>query len=440
MSSATQVSDSGGGKALSIAVIGPDDERRDAIASALGGSEGGGVGGLQRFGAGLAIQEFCSYPSDLVDLPQLLAQHFDAVLIDLDGDEECALEVVECVSAVQSAMVMVYSEQADRNLVIRSMRAGAREFLSLPLAPGEVECALARVPVRGPAVRSARGASRKLFVFLGAKGGCGVTTVATSFAASLAQDSGQSTLLIDLGSPLGDTAIRFGTSHEYSTVNALEDFRRLDASLLRTLLGKHSSGLSVLAAPGDFPRTQAPVEAIDKLLAVARQSFQNVVVDAGSRFDLENSSLLEDSANAYLITQVGVSELRNANRLITQFFSTHCPKLQIVLNRYIPHSLGFNDAQVAMALTRPAQWKIPNNDVTDRLAQRTINSPPLEDTPTSKAIRQMARAACGLPPLKKRKRAFSPFDWVSALQPKRSKRPAAILCTEQGLTEATQWT
>jgi pilus assembly protein CpaE len=304
MLSSTQVSESGGPKALSIAVIGPDDERRKTMTSALDRSVEGVVPNQQPFGAGVTIREFCSYPSDLVELPQLLAQHFDVVLVDLDSDQEYALETVECISAAQSAMVMAYSEQLDRNLVIRSMRAGAREFLSLPLAPGDVDGALARVSTRGPAARNMRGAGRRLFVFLGAKGGCGVTTVATGFATSLAQDSGQSTLLIDLGAPLGDTAIRLGTTHEYSTVNALEDFSRLDASLLRTLLGKHSSGLSVLAAPGDFPRTKAPIEAIDKLLAVARQSFQNVVVDAGARFDLENSSLFEDSTNAYLITQV----------------------------------------------------------------------------------------------------------------------------------------
>jgi pilus assembly protein CpaE len=389
-------------------------------------------------GASLAIQEFCSYPSDLVDLPQMLAQKFNVVLIDLDSDQEYALEVVECLSAVQSAMVMAYSEQLDRNLVIRSMRAGAREFLSLPLVPGDMDGALARVSIRASAMHGAKGAGRRLFVFLGSKGGCGVTTIATSFAASLARESGQSTLLIDLGSPLGDTAIRLGTAHEYSTVNALEDFSRLDASLLRTLLGKHSSGLSVLAGPGDFPRTKAPIEAIDKLLAVARQSFHNVVVDAGSRFDLESSSLFEDSANAYLITQVGVSELRNANRLIRQFFSTHCPKLQIVLNRHTPNSLGFNDAQIAKALTRTAQWKIPDDDPPERRGHRAATLPAIENSLTSKAIRQMARAACGLPLIEKKKKTFSLFGWVRAVPAKKPSRPPAIRCTDQALSEASQ--
>ena len=88
-----------------------------------------------------------------------------------------------------------------------------------------------------------------MFVFLGAKGGCGVTTIASNFALALAQESGQNTLLIDFGLPLGDAAINLGMAAEYSTANALQDSNRLDANFLSGLLAKHSSGLNVLAAP-----------------------------------------------------------------------------------------------------------------------------------------------------------------------------------------------
>ena len=50
---------------------------------------------------------------------------------------------------------------------------------------------------------------------------------------------------------------------------------------LSKLLIKHSSGLSVLAAPGKFPSTRPTNEAIDKLMTVARQEFDYVVVDVG---------------------------------------------------------------------------------------------------------------------------------------------------------------
>ncbi len=393
---------------LSIAVIGPDDARRATVAIALNECEERLACGSVRPGTGRAIEEFCSYPLDLDDLPRMLAQVYDLMFVDLDSDTERALNLVHSLSAGNSATVMVYSSQAGRDLVIRCMRAGAREFLNLPLAPGEMAGALARVPVRDPSLSQAAVPTRKLMVFLGSKGGCGVTTIASSFAVSLAQESGQSALLIDLGLPLGDAALHLGMACDYSTTNALEDWNRLDANFLRSLVGKHDSGLSVLSAPGEFPRTEATTQAINRLLAVARQSFQNVIVDIGARMDLMESALFDRSAHLYLVSQVGISEMRNTNRLVTQFFS-RSGKLQIVLNRYKSHALGFSDEQVEKALTRRAQWKIPDEDTSGMRARRAITGLALEESAISKPIRLMARAACGLPALQRKKGIFNPF-------------------------------
>ena len=128
-------------------------------------------------------------------------------------------------------------------------------------------------------------------------------------------------------------------------------------------------------------RRRPPTEAVDKLLAVARQNFDYVVVDVGSRLDLKDSALFDESATLYLITQVGVSELRNANRLISQYFFARGRSLQIVLNRYIPRSLGLDDKHIAKALTRPAQWTIPDDYATARRTRNTANPLVLEDSP-----------------------------------------------------------
>ena len=117
----------------------------------------------------------------------------------------------------------------------------------------------------------------------------------------------------------------------YSTVNALQEADRLDGAFLNKLLIKHSSGVSVLAAPGKFPQFHATNEAIDKLISVARQEFDNVIVDVGARLDLTDTSLFRDAFTIYLVTQAGIPELRNSNRLISQFFTVGSPKLEIHL-------------------------------------------------------------------------------------------------------------
>jgi pilus assembly protein CpaE len=324
----------------------------------------------------------------------MLGQHFDVVIIGLDSNPGCALDVVKSFCANPSTSVMVYSAQAELELASRSMHAGAREFLTLPLLHADIAGALARISSRHSDAPHSSPPPNKLFVFLGAKGGCGVTTIASNFAVALAQESGQETLLIDLGLPLGDAAINLGMTSEYSTVNALQDPSRLDANFLRSLVAKHKSGLSVLLAPGEFSPGLASVEAVDKLLAVARQCFDYVVVDIGSRIDLKGTALVEESATIYLISQ---------------FLYTRGSKLQIVLNRYTPHALLFDDAQITKALTKPADWKIPDDYADARRTHNTATPIALKNSPISKVIRQMARTACDLPAKPEKKKGFFLF-------------------------------
>jgi pilus assembly protein CpaE len=393
-----QYPDSFGGDTMAIALIGPDADRRRAAASALAECRGG------------MVREFAAYPASLDDLPSLLDHRFDVILIDIDSNPEFALELVESICAKSPATVMVYSIKADPDLLVRCMRAGAREFLTPPFVQSTMAEALVRSAARRPASTPRKKTGSRLLVFLGAKGGSGVTTIACNFAVALAQESGQSTLLIDLDLPLGDAALNLGIVAEYSAINALQDTTRLDANFLSRLLVKHSSGVSVLAAPGKFPQFHATNEAIDKLLTVARQEFENVIVDVGSRLDLTGTALFKDAFTIYLVTQAGIPELRNSNRLISQFFADGGPKLEIVINRYEPKSLGVADEHITKALTRPAQWKIPNDYASVRKMQNTATPITLGDSPISRLIKQMARSVCGEPAqVQEKKKGFSFF-------------------------------
>jgi len=384
--------------ALSIVLIGPDAGRRREIARALEA-----VGGVN-------TKEIPAYPASLDELPRLLLPQPDVVIVDLDADPEYTLEMVESISSFASSTVMVFSQRSDLKMAVRCMRAGAREFLNLPVVQSDISGALARVAVRRPGAIRARRSSGKLLVFLGSKGGCGVTTIAANFAVALAQESGRKTLLIDFGLPLGDAALNLGVSAEYSTANAFTDTARLDGRFLASLLTTHSSELSVLAAPNEFTDAEPPIEAIDKLITVARQSFDFIVVDCGSRLDLKSSAIFDPHSTLFLVAQVGVSELRNANRLITQFFANRGRKLQIILNRYTPQSLLYDEARITKALTREAQWRIPDDYATARRTQSMATPLVLQDAPIAVAIRQMARHTAGLPEPEEKKKGFGFFS------------------------------
>jgi pilus assembly protein CpaE len=369
---------------LSIAIIGPDRQRRIAATSTLAQ-----CGNVQ-------TREFPDYPASLDDVPHLLQWGFDVIFIDLDGDRQLALELVEALCITRSTIVMVFSAQTDPNLMLRSMRAGAREFFTLPFNQGAIAKALLWTSAHRQTAPVTKKADGRLLVFFGSKGGVGVTTVASNFAVALAEESRRSTVLIDLNLHLGDAAINLGIDAQFSVLDALQNSTRLDPPMLLRFLAHHPSGLSVLAAPAELPAAKATDFAIGCLLAVARQQFHYVVVDAGKKIDLKQMHLFEESATAYLVTQVGIPELRNANRLISQFAVDHCPKLEIVVNRNQSRFLGLTNEHLTKALTRPIQWKIPNDFKAVCKMQSSAAPIVHQDSPIASVIRQMARSACGL--------------------------------------------
>jgi pilus assembly protein CpaE len=384
---------------LSVALIGPNDARRRIVANALAGTDA------------TSVREFAAYPSNLAESAQSMGQDFDVVIIDLDSDQNTALELVEAIASGGIATVMVYSMNPDPNLLMSCMRAGAREFLPHPIALGTLSDALSRAWARRPATKTGAkgGAGGKVVVFLGGKGGSGVTTVACNFAVSLVQECNQNAVLIDLDLPLGDAALNLGISPQFSTVDALQNYSRLDQNFLSKLLTKHSSGLFVLAAPGKFPQVEVNHEAVEKLVSIAKQAYDFVVIDAGSRFDMSGTTLVERADTVYLVMQAGIPELRNAHRVISEYFKSGGSNLEIVLNRFMPRSGGVDEEHISKALTRPVQWKIPSDYVTVRRMQNEATPLALEDSMIARAIQDMARTACGMPAKPEKKKGFSLF-------------------------------
>ncbi|MGA3343607.1 MAG: AAA family ATPase [Terracidiphilus sp.] len=397
MSGFSQTTDALNASTLSVAVISPDDQRRGAAMGALGECQIG------------QIREFTSYPANPNDASGMLGNNFDVVIVDLDSDPESAFDLVESICTHGLGTAMVFSSGDDPNTLLRSMRAGAREFLRMPINSAAMGEALVRASALRTVIRPPKKTDGRLLVFLSAKGGSGVTTLACNYAVSLAQESGQKTLLIDLNFPLGDAAINLGIKAQYSTVSALQNSSRLDSSFLATMLVKHDSGLSVLAAPTELATTHFSDEAVDKLLEVARQEFDYVVVDAGSRLELQHTHLFDRSATIYLVTQIGIPELRNSNRLITKLSTAASPKLEIVINRYDPRNMGIAEDQITKALTKQAEWKVPNNYAAVRKMQNTATPLTEDDSEIARSIRQMTRSITGQPAVPEKKKGFSLF-------------------------------
>jgi pilus assembly protein CpaE len=369
--------------ALSVLLLGASDDGRQRLATAFAGTQ---------------AQVVKSAPLPGVDaLPSLLQDEYDILVVDLDLNPELALEVVETALGIRGAMtVMVYSQDPDRELLVRCMQAGAREFLNDPLSAGSVTEALVRASVRRDELKRLKKTGGKCLVFVGAKGGSGVTTLASNFAVALAIESRQSVALLDLNLPFGDAALNLGLASEYSTLDALQNEQRLDAELLSKLMVTHSSGLKVLAASDEQNDFQPPASAVLKLVNLLRNDFAWLVVDAGTHYGGYAGSLFDIAEKVYLVTQVSLPELRNSHRLITRNFKGEARrKLDIVMNRFAPRADDIGEDSIEKALLGLPEWRVPSDFQAVRRAQNAATALVAKDSYITRVIFDMARAASG---------------------------------------------
>lgn len=375
---------------LSVILIGPAEGRRRALAEAFRGQQ-------LRVTADLG-----SYPS-LNHLMALMEAGCDVVVVDLDSDPEVALSLVENICGRDSLMtVMVYSRKQDPELLVKCMRAGAREFLSEPVSGEVLMEAVVRASARRFELDRQKKGLGKILVFWGAKGGTGVTTLASNFAIALKKESDQEVGLVDLNLHLGDVGVVLGLTPRFTVSDALRNPGRLDRDFLTTLLAAHSSGVSLLAAPDQYSSLPLVQNGnLTKLLEILREQFPYVVADAGPTLGEGTEILFEAADTVYLVTHAEIAALRNAQRLIAHLRTVggEGRHLEVVLNRYDPRHLEIDEGRIEKVLETPLKWKVPNDYQSVRRSLDTGTPLALQKTPVSRVLYQMAREACGKPAL-----------------------------------------
>lgn len=379
---------------IAVALIAPHDANRHAIAKAIPPARA------------RVAHEFAEYP-----LPDALSSLFDSgcevVITDLDADLERGLEIIEMVSRRAAATVMACSSRNEAEIVIRAMRAGAREFLVAPFAAAIVAEAFERTAARLESAAPERSPGR-LIVFQGSKGGAGVTTLACNFAVALTREATGRVVLVDMHPQLGEIALGLGLTPQFSIADALGNTVRLDADFLSSLLVRHESGLMVLASSDSYGVNRSIERGADKLLRILRDEFAFVVVDAGPCCASIPEALLDSADTVYLVTEVNLPALRNARRLISWFAEReHGDNLEVVLNRYNSRMVEIDEESAIKALSRCVDWKIPSDYNAVRGAQNLGVPLVNQQTALSKAIRQMAQAASGKPAQAREKKALA---------------------------------
>jgi pilus assembly protein CpaE len=289
----------------------------------------------------------------------------DVCLIDFDKDRRRAAMVAERIrDTAPETTIFAISSQAQPDLIIQAMRSGCGEYLVKPIDREQLLSALARVGGRKKEKKEHYTA--QVLAFIGAKGGCGVTTLVTQLGALLANSYSRKTLVVDLHPDFGDAALYLGlTKYRYHSFELLENTDRLDAELLHSFVMHHSSGLDVIPAPeGTEPTRQVMPGALARTFDFLRLRYEFILVDLPPGLNEENLELIRYCDHLYVVTVAEVSALRNVVRHIDYFTHKVIPqeKMRVVLNRHQKRGL-ISDGQIEKVTRQRIFWKVPNQYV-----------------------------------------------------------------------------
>lgn len=289
----------------------------------------------------------------------------DLAVVIIGEDRGLGLAVIEDVHrSAPSTRVLALAANESPETIVRAMRAGADEFLPLPVSPS----ALLKECIKVSEIRRCAGpnGSRQgdLWVVHGPKGGVGATTLASNLAIAL-KDGGRDAALVDLDVDSGDLALFLNITPEYTLRDIAENSNRLDSLFLQGTMSRLPSGLELLAAPallpGETPLSLSEPDTV-VVLELLRGMHDVTLVDTPSVPTSAAHAAMIRATRLFLVTDLTLPALRACLRTLDWLRADGVELeriVEIVVNKYAKIPAEIPVAEAAKTLKLPIRTTLP---------------------------------------------------------------------------------
>jgi Flp pilus assembly CpaE family ATPase len=253
-------------------------------------------------------------------------------------------------SCLGQPILSLLDAEADKDQLIRLMRAGVDQAVLLPLQPADFRAALECLARQfGYAARQSL-----LVAVVGVTPGSGVTTVAVNLAHEIAH-CGRDCLLIEATTRLGKLAGALGVTPRFTTRDLAMAGDRLDAHMVEQALIPVADHLRLLAAPIDAaPALDPGSETVRKLLLFLRQLADVSILETSYNITESYYEGLAAVDQVLVLSRHTPSALQDLKLVCQGLRRDHGVRtVYPVINRFDRHNRDLSLAQVQEALEEP---------------------------------------------------------------------------------------
>lgn len=285
------------------------------------------------------------------------------LLADLSTYKQQKLELIlKVTKECKSCKVLALSDNPSVDLIIEIMRAGAKEFVPIPIIKSEFFESVNKLLSEFNETKKTNNC--KIISVFSNKGGIGKTSLATNLALELSKITKENIALIDLNFQMGDITTFLDLKPSFNISYMLENLDKINETFLLSTLERYKkTSLYVLADPPYFKQADnIQPRQITKLFNTLKETFSYIIVDAEASFEGKNIAALDNSDLVLLVSVANLPALRNTQRCLELFekLGYDKEKVKIILNRYMEND-EIKEADVEKVLSKKIYWKIPNN-------------------------------------------------------------------------------
>lgn len=285
------------------------------------------------------------------------------LLADLSTYKQQKLELIlKVTKECKSCKVLALSDNPSVDLIIEIMRAGAKEFVPIPIIKSEFFESVNKLLSEFNETKKTNNC--KIISVFSNKGGIGKTSLATNLALELSKITKENIALIDLNFQMGDITTFLDLKPSFNISYMLENLDKINETFLLSTLERYKkTSLYVLADPPYFKQADnIQPRQITKLFNTLKETFSYIIVDAEASFEGKNIAALDNSDLVLLVSVANLPALRNTQRCLELFekLGYDKEKVKIIINRYMEND-EIKEADIEKVLSKKIYWKIPNN-------------------------------------------------------------------------------
>jgi pilus assembly protein CpaE len=300
------------------------------------------------------------YPSPLELLRFLRAHAPQIVFMGIDSMQKAIETVHEIEKNTPGVQIFALGRQCDAGVLLDVMRAGIREFASLPFDRHSITESLVRMgtvlETKPPLIES----TDNVFAFLPSKAGVGASTLAVNASVALSRLPNNRVLLSDFDLNSGMIRFMLKLDNNYGVIDAAEHALHMDESLWPPMVTTIDN-LDVLHAGRLNPDFRIEPTQIRHMIDFMRRNYQALCFDLSGNLEKYSLEIMHEAKKIFLVCTPEIPSLHLAREKYLYLRQLDLQeRVFVLLNRCQKNNI-ISPSQIEQLLGLPIQMTFPND-------------------------------------------------------------------------------